>query len=142
MVALLPALTITTAITGYTGPVWQFRKGSPRNMSLQANFAWGSAGTTCKVWVQTSLDGGSTWTDNGAFSFTTSAVRQGLNLSSLTAVTTATTLTDANSTPTVQDGIIGSLLRVKVTTTGTYATNTTLQVDCISDGVTPGPQVE
>lgn len=140
-VTLFPATTVTTAVTGVTGPVYQFRKGSPRNLSCQANFVYGSAGTTAKAWVQTSLDGGATWTDNGYFTFTTSSLRAGLNLSSLDVAGTAgaqVTLTDGTASAS-QDGIIGSLVRVKVTTTGTYAGGTTLQVDCISDGLQAAP---
>jgi hypothetical protein len=139
-VTLLPATAITTAVTGVTGPVYQFRRGSPRNLSCQANFAWGSGGTSAKAWVQTSLDGGATWTDNGFFTFGTALLRAGLNLSSTNVAGAAgaqVTLTDGTASAS-QDGIIGSLVRVKFTTTGTYVA-TTLQVDCISDNLTPAP---
>jgi hypothetical protein len=45
-VTLLPATAITTAVTGITGPVYQFRRGSPRDLSMQVTLG-------CNYWRKT-----------------------------------------------------------------------------------------
>jgi hypothetical protein len=107
------------------------RSGSvPPSVTVQCNFTYGSGGTTADAWVQTSLDGGATWVDIANCHFTTSTARFAYNLSSLTPVTTEYTPTDGTlSANTAKDGILGPSYRVKYTTTGTYATSTTLSVD-------------
>ena len=99
------------------------------SVNLQVRFAYGSGGTTAKVYVQTSLDQGTTWIDVYCATFTTSSAVKVVNLSALTAKTTAATPTDGALTDdTAVDGIIGDRFRVKVTTTGTYAGSTTVSV--------------
>jgi hypothetical protein len=91
-------------------------------------------GSTCTVWIQTSVDGGTTWIDIACLAFGTASAKKVINLSGLTAVTTPITPTDAGlgtggrviSDATV-DGILGSTLRAKVTSTGTF-TSATLSV--------------
>ncbi len=96
-------------------------------VTLQANFTWGSAGTTVKVDVETSLDQGSTWIPIYRFAFTTASAEKVINLSGLTPVTsvyTPTTLSDDAG----KDGILGDRLRCRITSTGTYAGNTSVAV--------------
>ncbi len=94
------------------------------------SFTYGSGGTTADAWVQTSLDGGTTWTDIANCHLTTASARKVYNLSSLTPVTTVYTATGGSlASNTAKDGVIGSWLRVKYTTTGTYAGGTSLTVD-------------
>lgn len=124
--------TITTAVAAGVGPVFEFAEGAPRNLCLQGNFTYGSAGTSADFWVQTSLDGGTTWCDIANFHFTTSSLRKLFNLSSLTPVTTQATPTDGSlASNTAVDGIAGTKLRVKYTTVGTYA-GTTISIDAES----------
>jgi hypothetical protein len=127
---LLPPVTITAAIsTPVVGSVFNVPPGGLRSITLEGKFAWGSGGTTVDAYVQTSLDGGATWIDIHNFHFTTSSLNNVVNLSSGTAVTTAVTPSDGNmSSNTSQDGIIGSLLRVKYKSSGTYAGGTNLSV--------------
>lgn len=102
---------------------------APRSIAIQANFSYGSGGTTVNAYVQTSLDGGATWIDIAEFSFTTSSARPVYNLSSLTSHATAVTPTDGSLTAnTAVDGVLGPLFQVKLVTTGTYA-GTTLRID-------------
>lgn len=97
--------------------------------TIEAQFAYGSSGTSCKVWIQTTLDQGQTWLDIANFAFTTASATKVINLSGLTPVTTAITPTDGSMADnTVQDGVLGSALRAKITTTGTYAGSTSLSV--------------
>lgn len=95
--------------------------------SLQVYFIYGSGGTTCKVYVQTSLDQGTTWVDVACFAFTTATARKAANLSSTTVgVSTATDGTLADNT--VLNGVLGDRLRAKVVSTGTYADNTLVSI--------------
>ena len=97
--------------------------------SVQVRFAYGSGGTTCKVYIQTSLDQGTTWCDVCCVALTTSSATKIVNLSGLTPKTTAATPGDgALADDTCVDGIIGDRWRCKITSTGTYAGNTTVAV--------------
>lgn len=129
----LATLAITTAQSAQTTTVLQFKDGIPENLTLQATFTYGSGGTSADAWVQTSQDSGSTWTDCADFHFTTSSGRFIFNLSSLTPVTTEYTPTDGTlSANTSKDGVLGSMIRVKYTTVGTYAGGTKLSIDAQS----------
>ena len=129
---LLIAKTITTAVTAVTTVPVQAGGTSPQTLIIQGNFTYGSGGTTADAWVQTSLDGGTTWVDIANFHWTTSSLRSIYNLSSETPVTTQYTATDGTLTAnTAKDGILGTLYRVKYTTVGTYAGGTMLEVDIV-----------
>lgn len=131
MTTLLPQTAISGAITQpqTTSPL-QFRDGIPKNLTIQANFAYGSGGATVDAYVQTSVDGGTTWFDIAQFHFTTAAAIKLFNLSSTTPVTTQGTAGDGVLTAnTAVDGLIGAQLRVKYKSSGTYAGNTSLQID-------------
>ena len=137
MTTLLPALTITNPIALTATGVFQFRDVPPRNVTVQANFAYGSGGTSVDAYLQTSLDAGSTWIDIAQFHFTTASARCIYNLSSLTPVAAEYTPTDGTlAANTAKDGIVGPHLRVKYTSSGTYAGGTTLQIDVDSQRVT------
>ncbi len=97
--------------------------------TLQLKFAYGSGGTNCKAYVQTTLDQGSTWIDVACVLFELAAETKVLNLSGLTPKTTGATPTDGALTDdTCVDGILGDRWRVKITSTGTYAGSTSLSV--------------
>jgi hypothetical protein len=135
MSALL-VLPITTAISTTAGRVYQFRNGPPRALAVEAKLAYGSGGTSINAYVQTSIDGGTSWCDIANFRFSTAAGTSLFNLSALTPVTTVVTATDGSiASNTSLDGIIGSHVRVKYATTGTYSA-TTLTV-AVNVGVTP-----
>jgi hypothetical protein len=96
--------------------------------SLQIRFAYGSGGTNCKVYVQTSLDQGTTWIDVISATFTTASANKVFNLSALTPKTMAVTPSDgALADDTAVDGVLGDRWRAKITSTGTYA-NTNVAV--------------
>jgi hypothetical protein len=129
---LLPSTPITAAISpAVTGSVYQFATtAAPRSVTAQATFTYGSGGTTVDAYLQTSLDGGTTWSDVANFHFTTASARKVVNLSSDTPVTTPVTPTDGTMTNnTALDGVIGTKLRVKYQSSGTYAGGTTLAID-------------
>ncbi|WP_194483138.1 hypothetical protein [Bradyrhizobium sp. CCBAU 21365] len=124
----LAALGITTALTGQAQTSISQLEGLIA-ATVEVQFAYGSGGTSCKVWIQTTLDAGQTWLDIACFAFTTSSSTKVINISGLTPVTTAIVPTDGSmSDNTVQDGVLGSALRAKITTVGTYAGSTSLSV--------------
>lgn len=126
----LASIALTTALTGevvtdisgveYVGDIEGMLAAS-----LQVRFAYGSGGTTARVYVQTSLDQGTTWCDVCCVALTTASATKIVNLSGLTAKTTAATPGDgALADDTCVDGILGDRFRVKITSTGTYVGTT------------------
>ena len=101
--------------------------GRVESLTIYTVFTYGSGGTTCRVWVQTSLDGGTTWMDIADVSATTASITRAYHLTTA-AVTAIATPTDGTLTASTSvNGFLGPLYRTKVTSTGTYAA-TTLQV--------------
>ena len=128
--AMLLSLPITTALTSQRSAPLQLRDGPCESIALQANFTYGSGGTTATAWVQTSFDDGATWSDVANFSFTTASGRAAQNVSALTAILAATSLTSGSlASNTATSGLIGGLWSVLYTTTGTYAGGTVLRID-------------
>jgi len=133
---ILDSRTITTALTAAVTDeveprsIYDGNLDYPiRALTVEFIFTYGADGTTCKSWLQTSLDGGTTWIDIANAAFTTSTASKVYNLSGLTAKTTAATPTDGSlADNTAVDGLLGDLFRVKTTTTGTYSGSTTLVV--------------
>lgn len=118
---------ITTALSGVALTPVQNLEGMLA-ATLEARFAYGSGGITCKAYVQVTHDDGITWDDIACFAFTTASDTKKVNLSGLTPVTTPVTPTDgAKADNTVQDGFLASSMRVKLATTGTYS-NSVLSV--------------
>lgn len=126
--ATLVSRTITAALTDeVVTAVEGF--GAPTSMTIQATFAYGSGGTNATAYVQSSIDNGVTFFDVAAIRFTTSGGTVVATVDGKAAITTPATLTDGALTAnTVQQGFLGSQMRVKLTTTGTYAGGTTLTV--------------
>lgn len=114
-------LAITSALSGVAqSPITDLE--GILAATIEARFAYGSGGTSCRAWVQVTVDNGATWIDVASFAFGTTSSVKVVNLSGLTPVGSAITPVDgALADNTVQDGILGSAMRVRVTTTGTYA---------------------
>lgn len=130
MTALLPAVTLTSAVSATAGNVFICREPTIQRLTVQAKFVYGSGGTSATAYVQTSLDDGSTWIDIACLQFTTSSATKIVNLTSGTAVTTVATPTDGSLTAnTVVNGILGNQYRVKYASVGTYGGGTTLAVN-------------
>lgn len=126
---LKAAITAAQAIAAVPTSLLQL-VDAPSSIVVQGNFTYGSGGATVDAYLQTSLDGGSTWIDIAQFHFTTTSARFVYNLNSQTPVTAEYTATDGTLGPnTAKDGIVGPLFQVKLASTGTYAGNTSLQVD-------------
>lgn len=126
LITLLPQTTIAAAVAGQTGV--SFPTEGLRDLLVEAIFLYGSDGTTVKAWVQTRVKGG-TWRDIMNFAFTTSAATKWSKTSISIALAAARTASDAAlSDDTILDGFLGDEVRIKYTTTGTYAGATSLQV--------------
>lgn len=131
--SLLPATVITAAVTGTIFGPTVMNLDHARGVLLQGNFTYGSSGTTLKVWVQSSVDNGVTWHDVACFAFTTATKRRLFNLSARTAVSSIATPGDAAlADDTSVDGLLGDLLRVKYTSTGTYAGSSTITISAVT----------
>ena len=125
---LSKTITTATTITATTQTSFSQR---PVSLTLQANFTYGSGGTSVDAYVQTSLDGGSTWTDIAEFGFTTSSARKAFNLTNAAVTSVATPGDGALTANTCVNGLLGSLYRVKYVTVGTYAGNTSLVISAV-----------
>ena len=132
--------TITTAASAQLSSLFQRRDPAPpSNALVQANFTYGSGGTSLTCYVQTSVDG-LNWCDIAAFQFVTTTARRLFNLSALTPVTSIATPTDGSlSANTSVDGLVGPYWRVKYTSVGTYAGGTTIAIDIFTGRLTTYP---
>ena len=128
--AMLPSVTLTTAGTVTTVPIG-LDPMAVKNIAMQSTFDWGSAGTNLKVWLQTSFDAGVTWTDIMCHAFTTSDARKVSSVSRYAAGAEAVATDGALGDDTELSGRIGDRIRLKYTSTGTYATSTTIRVDVV-----------
>lgn len=112
--------SITSAAT-YVGD-WVDGFDGVTALTAQLRFAYGSGGTSAVIYLQTSLDGGTTAVDIAAMAVTTASETVVLNFSGLTPKTTQITPTDgALTSDTAVDGVLGDRFRVKVVSVGTYA---------------------
>ena len=126
LVTLLPSTTITAAVTGVAGVACPVE--GLRDVLVEAIFTYGSAGTSAKFWVQTRTKGG-TWRDVMNFAFATTTATKWSKCSIGIALVAARATSDAAlADDTILDGFLGDEIRVKYTTTGTYAGSTTIQI--------------
>lgn len=131
---LLPPTVITTAVAAGFGPVIS-DLAAMESLTVQSTFAWGSAGTKTSIWIQTSFDGGASWVDVISHTFTTAIAKKISSVKASIAVAASYTPGDkALADDTIKDGLLGSMLRVAYTTTGTYATSTTLSIFAVTKG--------
>lgn len=126
------SFTVTAAGTVLSDVVE--RLSGMKYVVAEAIFTYGSGGTSAKAYLQTSVDDGVTWIDIASFAFTTSTASKVSSLSSTVALTAATAPTDGSLTDnTVVNGLLGSQLRWKVISVGTYAA-TTLKCNYVAKG--------
>lgn len=134
--SLLPEVVITTAAAGVVSQTFDLKANGqklPLSVGAQVKLTYGSGGTTVVVWIQTSFDGGTTWSDVMVFAFATASARKFGAVNRQTAVTPVA-MTDASGAADAKtDGVVGQLWRAKYTSTGTYGGNTRLQVDILGE---------
>ena len=111
--------TLTSAET-YIGDVAVVPFGT-RTLSAQMAFVRAAGGTTCDVFLQTSLDGGSTWIDIMQWAPTTTTLTR-ISVIKLDIAFTAnyTPLDGSLGDNSIKDGLLGDIVRAKIITTGTY----------------------
>ena len=102
------------------------------NLTSQAIFVRGGGGTTTDVFIQTSLDQGSTWIDIIQFAFATTTATAVSAVKPNIALAAAYTPTDgALGDDSIKDGLMGDRIRVKTVIVGTYSSTSTLDVRVI-----------
>jgi len=103
-------------------------------VAIQSVFVRAGGGTTTDVFIQTSLDNGSTWIDIAQFALATTTVTKVSAVRPYIAMAANVTPTDgALSDNTILDGLIGDRLRVKTVVVGAYSGASTLAVNvCIN----------
>lgn len=105
-------LSLLTPITNLAGM---------SSCGLMARFQYGSGGATFSAIVATSFDGGSAWLHIARFDFTTAAVVDYVNLSSVSkGITAYADLASAG----VNDSLLGDQLAVYIVSTGIYVNTT------------------
>lgn len=95
--------------------------------TLQANWNYGSGGTSLKVMWETSLDQGATWIEVCRMAVATASEENIVNLSGLTPKTTVVT-PSALSDDSCLDGVFGDRWRARIIAVGTFAGNTSLSL--------------
>lgn len=130
---LLAETAITTAVTGTTTtPITKL--AGMKYLVVQGTFAYTSGGTNAKFWVQTSIDGGTTWMDIICLYYTTAdkvnyySVAVNIGANALEDKAQQDGALEVNGTTT---GLLGDRLRLKYTTTGTYV-GTTIKIDAVA----------
>ena len=102
-------------------------------LAVQANLFRDAGGTTIDCYVQTSLDDGATWIDimNLTFGAATERIVAG-TCSTITLGTAALTPSDGTlADDTIVQGLIGDLLRLRMTVVGAYGAGSTMRVDAV-----------
>lgn len=127
--------TLAAAVTGTTpdgvvlSPPLNRRVES---LTLQAVITVAGGGTTAKAWVQTSLDGGTSWVDIANFAFTTSTATRVYHLTAAAVTSIATPSDGTLADNTSVNGFLGDRFRVKLTTTGTYTGASSLVITALA----------
>ena len=124
---VLMATQITIADT-YTSD-WSDNFTGCEHLSVQFRLEYGSGGSTCSVFLQSSIDDGETAYDIGSFQFTTGATRLAVISNAIAQGSAFITPGDAALTNnTFLHGLVGPRLRAKAVVTGTYAGSTVVSV--------------
>lgn len=107
--------------------------GGANYLGLLAKFTYASdSATSVKAWVQTTFDGGTTWFDIANFAFTTSSLNKWCAVNANLAATHATPTDGTLADNSVNNGLIGTALRVKLTSVGTYGAGTSLKIYAVA----------
>jgi hypothetical protein len=101
-------------------------------VACQAVFTRAGGGSTTDVYIQTSLDNGSTWIDIMQFALVTTTVTKMSAVRSSIAMAANVTPTDGGlSDNTILDGLLGDRLRAKTVIAGSYSGASSLSLNVI-----------
>lgn len=132
-------VAVTTAVTAQVGSTFQAKSvpggAMPQGITAQGTVT-GSGGTSIQWWLQTSLDGGTTWCDVMSFSHTTAGRAVGSAASSPATAVAPAAATDGTQASAAVNNIFGPIWRVKYTSVGTWTTGN-LRVDVFAGNVVP-----
>ena len=116
-------VAVTTAVTAQVGSTFQLRNApggtAPVGITVQGTVA-GTLGTTMQWWLQTSVDGGTTWCDVASFSHASAGRVAGTVTSAPSAGVVPAAVTDGSLASASVVNLVGNWWRVKYTTTGTW----------------------
>lgn len=110
---------------------WVDRLEGMKSFSIQANFKYGSGGTSVVVYVQTSLDQGNTPMDVWAQQFATESGVEAVNLDDSAVLSPVVPQQQALTPGDTVNGFLGDRLRAVVVVTGTYAGASLLDVRAV-----------
>jgi len=100
-------------------------------LSCQARLSYGGGGTKVNVYIQTSLDQGTSWFDIANIAFTTSGGVEVVNLSGLNSVATPQAPSNLGlADNTSLNGPLGDRLQAVIVSQGTYTGSTLASVRC------------
>lgn len=93
---------------------------------VSLRLAYGSGGTTLRAYVQSTADGGTTVHDVAAVLFGAAAEHRLLNFTAAPVLSQVTPVDASLPDDTAVDGLLGTKMRLKIVSTGTYAGSTVL----------------
>lgn len=97
-------------------------------LTIQANLTYTSGGTSIKVFLQTSFDGGTTWRDVACLAFLVASLNKLAAVNNEVAATVQAAISDkALADDTIVNGVMGGKWRLALVVVGTYVA--TLRVD-------------
>ncbi len=131
---LLPETTFAAAVTAVTTTARPLPSDTVA-LAFMLDFNYGAGGTDITFWVQTSIDN-ENWSDIASFNVTTAAIVKVAAVNSFLAHTHATATDGSLADNTVANGFIGSYIRVKYTSTGTYSGATNAEITCVAKKLT------
>jgi hypothetical protein len=95
---------------------------------VQVRFAYGSGGSTCRVFIQTSLDQGVTWGDLWCFTATTASKTQWETITPSGGTPASPTDGSLADDTVITKPKLGDRLRAKIISTGTYSGSTLVSI--------------
>ena len=128
--ATLISRTLTSAET-FVGDV-AFVPFGTRQLTAEAIFTRAGGGTTCDVFLQTTLNGGTTWIDIAQWAFVTTTASRVHGVRADIALGANYTPTDGSlADNTIKDGLMGDRIRVKIVVVGTYTGASSIVVSAV-----------
>lgn len=105
-----------------------------KTVAVLSKLVVAGGGTTVKVYLQTSLDGGVTWIDVACHAFTTSTASKVSAVRASVALAAGVTPGDGALTDnTILDGLMGDRIRAKAVVAGTYTGASSLTVAAVAN---------